>query len=117
DEHAVEYARTLRPSDRGELEITDLNRIYIEQGTARLIDLGRGAAWLDAGTQDALMEASEFVQVLQHRQGVTIACLEEIAMRQGFITGEQALAAADALGDSTYAANLRQAAQDFLGEA
>jgi len=117
DEHAVEYARTLRPSDRGELEITDLNRIYIEQGTARLIDLGRGAAWLDAGTQDALMEASEFVQVLQHRQGGTIACLEEIAMRQGFITADEALEAATGLGNSAYGAYLRQAALDFVDEA
>jgi glucose-1-phosphate thymidylyltransferase len=114
DERVVEYAKELRPSDRGELEITDLNNVYINNGTARLFDLGRGAAWLDTGTQDALMQASEFVQVLQHRQGVTIACLEEIAMRQGFITPDEALVAADALGNSSYGAYLRQAALDFL---
>jgi glucose-1-phosphate thymidylyltransferase len=114
DEHVVEYAEALRPSDRGELEITDLNNTYIAQGSARLFDLGRGAAWLDTGTQDALMQASEFVQVLQHRQGVTIACLEEIAMRQGFITPDEALQAADALGSSSYGTYLRQAALDFL---
>jgi glucose-1-phosphate thymidylyltransferase len=116
DEHVVEHAKSLRPSARNELEIADLNNIYVRNGTARLYDLGRGAAWLDTGTHDSLMEASEFVHVLQRRQGVTIACLEEIAMRQGFITPEQALAAADELGSSTYGAYLRQAALDHLGE-
>jgi glucose-1-phosphate thymidylyltransferase len=116
DQHVVEHARTLRPSDRGELEITDLHNIYIRNGSARLLDLGRGTAWLDTGTNEALMEASEFVQVLQHRQGVTIACLEEIAMRQGFITPDQALEAADTLGNSSYGTYLRQAALDFIDE-
>ena len=116
DERVVEYARGLRRSERGELEITDLNRIYLEQGTARLVDLGRGAAWLDTGTQDSLMAAGEFVQVLQQRQGVTIACLEEIAMRQGFISPEHALALADELGNSSYGSYLRQAAMDFVSE-
>jgi glucose-1-phosphate thymidylyltransferase len=116
DGDVVEHARTLRPSTRGELEITDLNHIYIERGAARLIDLGRGTAWLDTGTQDSLLEASEFVQVLQHRQGLTIACLEEIAMRQGAITPEQAIALADRMGKSSYGAYLRQAATDYLSE-
>jgi glucose-1-phosphate thymidylyltransferase len=116
DEDVVEHARALRPSARGELEITDLNHAYIERGAARLIDLGRGTAWLDTGTQDSLLEASEFVQVLQHRQGLTIACLEEIAMRQGAITPEQAIALADGMGKSSYGAYLRQAATDFLSE-
>ena len=110
----VEHARTLKPSARGELEITDLNRVYIELGTARLVDLGRGMAWLDTGTQDAMVEAGQFVQVLQHRQGLTIACLEEIAMRRGAITPEQAIALADEMGNSSYGAYLRQAATEFL---
>ena len=116
DGDVVEHARTLRPSPRGELEITDLNRVYIGLGTARLVDLGRGTAWLDTGTQDSLLEAGEFVQVLQHRQGLTIACLEEIAMRQGAITPEHAIALADEMGNSSYGAYLRQAATDYLSE-
>jgi glucose-1-phosphate thymidylyltransferase len=116
DSDVVEHARALQPSPRGELEITDLNRIYVERGDARLVDLGRGTAWLDTGTQDALMEAGQFVQVLQHRQGVTIACLEEIAMQRGFISAETALALADEMGKSSYGAYLRQAALDYLDE-
>ena len=116
DGDVVEHASALRPSARGELEITDLNRSYIERGTARLVDLGRGTAWLDTGTTDSLLEAGEFVQVLQHRQGLTIACLEEIAMRQGAITPEDAIARADEMGNSSYGAYLRQAATDFLSE-
>jgi glucose-1-phosphate thymidylyltransferase len=116
DGEVVDHARTLSPSARGELEITDLNRIYVERGTARLIDLGRGTAWLDTGTQDSLMEAGQFVQVLQHRQGVTIACLEEIAMRRGYISVERALELADELGNSMYGTYLRQAATDYAGE-
>ena len=114
DEQVVEIARGLKPSARGELEITDLNRVYLEQGAARLVDLGRGFAWLDTGTHDSLLEASQFVQVLQHRQGITIACLEEIAMRQGFISAEDALAQADEMGKSSYARYLRRVARDFV---
>jgi glucose-1-phosphate thymidylyltransferase len=114
DSAVVDTARTLTPSARGELEITDLNRRYMERGQARLVDLGRGTAWLDTGTQDSMMEAAQFVQVLQHRQGVLIACLEEIAMRQGFITAVDALALADQLGKSSYGTYLRRAAEDFL---
>jgi glucose-1-phosphate thymidylyltransferase len=114
DNSVVEHARTLRPSARGELEITDLNRIYVDGGNARLVDLGRGTAWLDTGTQDAMLQAAEFVQVLQHRQGLTIACLEEIAMRQGSITPHQALEIADEMGNSNYGAYLREAATDYL---
>ncbi|HEX3337033.1 MAG TPA: glucose-1-phosphate thymidylyltransferase RfbA [Jatrophihabitans sp.] len=114
DERVVEYARSLAPSARGELEITDLNRRYLDAGTARLIDLGRGAAWLDTGTQDSLMEAGQFVQVLQHRQGVTIACLEEIAMQRGWISPAAALELADEMGTSSYGGYLRQAVADFV---
>jgi glucose-1-phosphate thymidylyltransferase len=116
DAQVVDIARTLRPSPRGELEITDVNRTYMEQGRARMVDLGRGTAWLDTGTQDSLMEAAQFVQVLQHRQGVTIACLEEIAMRQGFISADQALVLADQMGKSSYGGYVRRAATEFIAE-
>ena len=90
DNRVVEYARSLRPSARGELEITDLNRIYMDAGELHVEQMGRGYAWLDTGTHDSLLEASEFVRTLQHRQGIQISCLEEIAFEQGFITAEQA---------------------------
>jgi glucose-1-phosphate thymidylyltransferase len=89
DNDAVGIARALRPSRRGELEITDLNRVYLEQGRARLVDLGRGTAWLDTGTHESLLQAGQYVQALEHRQGVRIACLEEIALRMGFIDADQ----------------------------
>ena len=92
DNDVVEHAADLQPSARGELEITDLNNIYVQQGKASLIDLGRGFAWLDTGTHDSLLEAGEFVQVLEHRQGVRISCLEEIALVSGFIDADQCLA-------------------------
>ena len=92
DNRVVEYARALKPSSRGELEITDLNRLYMEAGDLYVEQMGRGYAWLDTGTHDSLLEASEFVRTLQHRQGIQIACLEEIAFEQGFITAEEARA-------------------------
>nr|WP_327077592.1 glucose-1-phosphate thymidylyltransferase RfbA [Jatrophihabitans endophyticus] len=116
DGDVVELARTLVPSPRGELEITDLNRAYLERGRARLVDLGRGTAWLDTGTQDALLEAAHFVQVLQHRQGITIACLEEVAMRRGFISPADALRIGEEMGKSNYAQYLRRTAQQFLDD-
>ncbi len=102
DNEVVDIAAELKPSARGELEITDLNNIYVERGMARLVDLGRGTAWLDTGTHDSLLEASQFVQVLEHRQGVRIACLEEIALRQGFIDADQAYRLGMALAKSGY---------------
>jgi glucose-1-phosphate thymidylyltransferase len=114
DAQVVDRARSLTPSARGELEITDLNRLYLDAGEARLVDLGRGTAWLDTGTQDSLMEAGQFVQVLQHRQGVAIACLEEIALHNDWISPEQALALADQLGSSSYGVYLRRAIDDFV---
>ena len=102
DEHVVDIAAGLRPSARGELEITDVNRAYLDKGQARLVDLGRGFAWLDTGTHDSLLEAGQYVQVLEHRQGVRIACVEEIALEQGWIDADACLALGRAQGKSGY---------------
>ena len=102
DNDVVGHAANLQPSARGELEITDLNNIYLERGKASLIDLGRGFAWLDTGTHDSLLEAGEFVQVLEHRQGVRISCLEEIALVSGFIDAQQCMALGQSLAKSPY---------------
>ena len=102
DNEVVEIARTLQPSARGELEITDLNNVYVKNGTARLVDLGRGTAWLDTGTHDSMLEAGQFVQVLEHRQGVRIACIEEVALRQGFIDAAKAYRLGEQLAKSGY---------------
>jgi glucose-1-phosphate thymidylyltransferase len=102
DNDVLEIAAGLAPSVRGELEITDLNNVYVSRGAARLVDLGRGTAWLDTGTHDSLVEAGQFVQVLEHRQGVRIACLEEIALRKGFIDEAQAYALGEAQAKSGY---------------
>ncbi|GAA3205544.1 glucose-1-phosphate thymidylyltransferase RfbA [Streptomyces sp. XM83C] len=102
DNQVVDIARQLRPSERGELEITDLNRVYLERGEATLIPLGRGFVWLDTGTHDALMEAGDYVQVLEHRQGVRIACLEEIAWRMGYIDRESCYRLGSRLAHSSY---------------
>jgi glucose-1-phosphate thymidylyltransferase len=107
DEHVVDHVRNLKPSGRGELEITDLNRLYLEQGKLRVKLLGRGIAWLDTGTNRSLVEAGQFVQAIEERQGLKIACLEEIAWRQGWIAPEQVEAEADSMGKSAYATYLR----------
>jgi glucose-1-phosphate thymidylyltransferase len=117
DSDVVEIARDLKPSARGELEITDLNRVYVERGDARLVDLGRGMAWLDTGTMDSLLEAGQFVQVLQHRQGITIACLEEIALRRGWIDVEQARRLGAEMAKSTYGAYVLRVADEYAAEA
>ena len=108
DNQVVEIASGLKPSARGELEIIDVNNFYIEQGTANLVNLGRGMAWLDTGTHDSLLEASTFVQVLEHRQGEVIACIEEVAYRMGFITREQLSALGSRLGPSSYGEHVRR---------
>jgi glucose-1-phosphate thymidylyltransferase len=107
----VGIARELTPSTRGELEITDVNRVYLGQGRARLEPLGRGFAWLDAGTHDGLLNAAQFVQVLEHRQGVRIACLEEIALRMGFIDAESCYALGRKQRNSGYGQYVMAAAE------
>jgi glucose-1-phosphate thymidylyltransferase len=107
DSRVVEMARNLKPSARGELEITDINRLYLEDDSLRVEVMGRGAAWLDTGTHDSLLEASQFVQIIEHRQGLKISCPEEIAYSNGYIDRDQLLAAAERLGKSGYGEYLR----------
>lgn len=102
DNRVVDYARNLKPSPRGELEITDLNRLYMEAGDLYVEQMGRGYAWLDTGTHDSLLEASEFVRTLQRRQGIQIACLEEIAFLQGWISEAEARAAGERFKKTNY---------------
>jgi glucose-1-phosphate thymidylyltransferase len=111
DNKAVGIARGLQPSERGELEITDLNRAYLEQEQATLIQLGRGFVWLDTGTHDALMEAGQYVQVVEHRQGVRIACLEEIAWRMGYIDRETCYRLGSRLAKSPYGQYIMEVAE------
>jgi glucose-1-phosphate thymidylyltransferase len=102
DNRVVQLARDLKPSPRGELEITDLNRLYMDAGDLFVEQMGRGYAWLDTGTHDSLLEASEFVRTIQHRQGIQVACLEEIAFHQGFITADQAREAGERFKKTNY---------------
>jgi glucose-1-phosphate thymidylyltransferase len=106
DEQVIELAKTLEPSARGEYEITDLNNLYVRQGNLTVERLGRGFAWLDAGTYDSLVEAAEFIRVLQRRQGQLIGAPEEIAFHQGWIGADQLRAQATRLGKTQYGARL-----------
>lgn len=108
DDRVVSLARDLKPSARGELEITDLNRLYLEEGKLQVEQLGRGTAWLDTGTHESLMEAAEFVSVIERRQGLKIACLEEIALRNKWIDKAGLEAQIARLGKSSYGAYLRR---------
>ena len=110
DRQVCTRAKALKPSPRGELEITDLNRTYLEDGSLHVITLGRGYAWLDTGTVDSLSEASEFVRVIESREGIQISAPEEIAYRNGWITREELEASAMAYGKSPYGAHLRKVA-------
>lgn len=110
DNCAVEYAKTLKPSKRGELEITDLNQIYLENGKLDVMVFGRGFAWLDTGTVDSLMDAADFVKMIEKRQGIKISAPEEIAFRQGWISKEKLLSAAEAYGKSPYGKHLENVA-------
>lgn len=111
DDRVVELAKQVKPSARGELEITDLNRMYLEAGDLNVQLLGRGYAWLDTGTMDTLVEAAEFVQVIEQRQGIMISAPEEIAYRYGWITEEQLLFSAKQYGKSPYGEHLRNVAE------
>ena len=102
DNRVVEYAKNLKPSARGELEITDLNRIFLEKGDLDVKILGRGFAWLDTGNHDALLDAADFVAAVQKRQGMYISCIEEIAFRRGFIDKQQLLKLAEPLMKTNY---------------
>jgi glucose-1-phosphate thymidylyltransferase len=108
DRQVIEIAANLKPSKRGELEITDVNRVYLERQQLNVCVMGRGMAWLDTGTHEALMEASLFIQTLQNRQGLMIACPEEIAFRSGYITGAQLEALAQPMRNNGYGAYLLQ---------
>lgn len=111
DARVTQLARDLAPSARGELEITDLNKVYLQLGALRAEQMGRGCAWLDAGTPGSLLQAALFVQTVQDRQGLQVGCPEEIAFRMGFIDAPALLARADALGKTAYGAYLRALAE------
>ena len=112
DKSVVERAKRVKPSARGELEITDLNKMYLDDGELEVITLGRGFAWLDTGTVDALNDAAEFVKVIEERQGIMISSVEEIAYRNGWITREQLMHCAELYGKSAYGRHLMRAAEN-----
>ncbi len=113
DAQVVEIARSLKPSPRSELEITDINRVYLERGELSVESMGRGFAWLDTGTPDSLLEAGEFVRTLESRQGLRIACPEEIAARQGWISAAQLAALGEALKKGDYGQHVLRIAQEL----
>nr|WP_042189024.1 glucose-1-phosphate thymidylyltransferase RfbA [Kibdelosporangium sp. MJ126-NF4]CTQ98093.1 Glucose-1-phosphate thymidylyltransferase (EC 2.7.7.24) [Kibdelosporangium sp. MJ126-NF4] len=113
DNDVVDIAKNLHPSARGELEISDVNRIYLERGKARLVDLGRGFAWLDTGTPESLLLAGQYVQTLEHRQGVRIACVEEVALRMGFIDPDACFALGEQQAKSGYGQYVMAIAQEL----
>ncbi len=115
DGRASEFAKTLKPSHRGELEITALNQVYLDAGELNVELLGRGFAWLDTGTHDSLIQAGEFIRAVEQRQGLRIGCLEEIAYRNGWIDAQQLKKLGEALAKSEYGQYLRQLAERPLG--
>lgn len=112
DNRVVDIARGLKPSARGELEITDVNNAYLQAGELQVCMLGRGFAWLDSGTHESLMEAGSFIRTIEHRQGLKVACLEEIAFNQGWLSQEQLREQAHALGKTGYGQYLLRLLQD-----
>lgn len=116
DNSVVERAKSLKPSKRGELEITDLNRLYLDEGSLSVQLLGRGFAWLDTGTMDSLLEAAEFVQTLEKRQGLKISALEEIAYYRGWINKDELLQAAERYGKSPYGQHLKAVLDGKVGK-
>jgi glucose-1-phosphate thymidylyltransferase len=112
DNDVIEIAKAVKPSPRGELEITDVNNAYLQRGDLRVERFGRGFAWLDTGTHDSLLEASQYVQTIEHRQGLKVACLEEIAYQQGWIDRQQLLAQANAFGKTGYGQYLFKLAEE-----
>ena len=110
DNKVVEMAKKIKPSARGELEITDLNRMYLEEGNLNVVTLGRGFAWLDTGTMDALADASEFVRVIENRQGIMLSAIEEIAYKNGWIDRDKLVESAKLYGKSSYGKHLMQVA-------
>ena len=113
DNAVLDIAARIEPSARGELEITDINRTYLERGTLRVTRLGRGYAWLDTGTHESLHDASSFVRTIEHRQGLKVMCLEEIGLELGYLTGDQVLTRAEAMGKTAYATYLRKRVADL----
>lgn len=116
DNRVVEYAKNLKPSARGELEITDLNRVYLEKDALDVKLMGRGYAWLDTGTVDSLLEAADFICMIEKRQGIKISAPEEISYRKGWISKEQLLLSAAKYGKSPYGAHLRRVAGNVIRE-
>ena len=111
DNRVCDFAKQIKPSARGELEITDLNKMYLEDGSLNVVTLGRGNAWLDTGTIDALSEAAEFVKVIENRQGVKVSAVEEIAYINGWIDIDELLASAERYGKSAYGEHLKKVAE------
>jgi glucose-1-phosphate thymidylyltransferase len=114
DNNVIRIAKTLKPSGRGELEITDVNREYLRMGKLKVQVFGRGMAWMDAGTHESLLESANFIETLQKRQGMYVACLEEIAYRLGYITREQLRELAKSLGNTDYSSYLMLVSDDFV---
>jgi len=104
----VEIAKSLKPSARGELEITDVNRVYLQKGQLEVVVMGRGMAWLDTGTHESLMDAALYIQAIEKRQGLMVACPEEIAYRSGYITAAEVEKIGSAMKNSSYGAYLLQ---------